>query len=94
MKKFAIFTLCLVLCGVLFGGCRRNVGTDTSEMTTMPTTQPTTAATTEATTMPSIMPTVPMPSGDMTGSTDDFIDGTADAAPGPRGPMADRPVRH
>lgn len=92
MKKFAIFTLCLTLCGIFFGGCRRNVGTDTSEMTTMPTTQPTATATTEAT-MPSIMPTVPMPTDDTAGTADDPIDGTTDALPAPRSPMVHRPVR-
>ena len=61
MKKIAIAALSFVLITALFSGCRRNVGTETSEPTTTPTqatTQPTTTPTVP-TTAPTTAPTTP-----------------------------------
>lgn len=90
MKKFSILTACLALCGVLFGGCRRNVGTETTKMTTVPTTQATTA-TTEAT-VPTVVPTLPVETGGESGPMDSMTDGS-EAARSPRRPDY-RPMPH
>lgn len=90
MKKIAIITLSLLVCGIFFGGCRRNVGTATSEITTMPTTQSTTASTTEAT----HAPVIPMPTDVFPGETDESLDGPEDPMPGARRPVGHRPMPH
>lgn len=92
MKKFAIFTLSLVLCGVFFGGCRRNVGTDATKMTTVPTTQSTTAATQAP--MPTVAPTVPTATDGETRPMDGILEDTGNAADGARRPPMHRPMPH
>lgn len=91
MKKFAIFTLSLVLYGVFFGGCRRNVGTDATNMTTLPTTQSTTAATQAP--MPTVIPTVPTATDGETRPMDGIMDDIDEAARGARRPPH-RPMPH
>lgn len=91
MKKFAIFTLSLVLCGVFFGGCRRNVGTEATKTTTVPTTQSTTASTQAP--MPTVIPTVPTATDGETRPMDGIMDDIDEAARGARRPPH-RPMPH
>lgn len=92
MKNIIIFTLCIVLCGVALGGCRRNVGTDSQATTAAPTTQATTAAPTEP--APSIVPTIPAPTDILPDTTDDTADASDDMMPGARRLPEHRPIPH
>lgn len=91
MKKLSIFTVCLALCGMIFGGCRRNVGTEATKTTTVPTTQSTTAAT--QATVPTAAPTVPTVTEGETDPMDGIMDDIDEAARGARRPPH-RPMPH
>ncbi len=84
MKKFAIITICFVLCLGLMTACRGNSTEETAPSTnasTQPTTTPTTAAT-RPSTAPATSSTAPSDNG--------MIDGNGDAA-GQSGKVGRRP---
>lgn len=96
MKKFAIFTLVLVLGASMLVGCGcMNTNADVTTLptngeTVTPTTRPTTAPTTEATTMPttaatteSTTDTAPDTTGALEGAMDDIAGGSTDDATQP-----------